>query len=87
MCLATVAVSIERDRIDWAQGRGLSKESYFSRLNKETGFVAYRFTHVPSTLLQGTKVGIRNHDEIYQNSSRVTIHPSGNRTGDPSLQK
>ena len=52
-----VTVSMERDSINWAKGRGLSKKSYF--------------TSTPlAVMLLGTKFELRNHEEVPQDHSR-----------------
>ena len=54
----SVTVFIERDSINWAKGRGFSNESYFSNSISKLG------------LLLVTKVGLRNHKEVFQDYSR-----------------
>ena len=61
--LPSVIVSMERDSINWAKGRGLSKKSYFPTS------VSKPECHAASLRL-GIKVGLRNHEEVSQDHFR-----------------
>ena len=65
-------MSEERDSVNWAKGRGFQRSPIFAttrvNLTRDTPSAV-----IQSTLLQGTKGELRNHEEVSQALSQLIL--------------